>query len=99
MIEAVCDSGIASGPVELQGKLVAGTVTTPFSTTTEDVFGHGTAMASIIAARRNNGVVASGLAPGCRVMPVEVSSDQGLYTNFEVSAGSSEPPMRARARS
>jgi subtilisin family serine protease len=52
-----------------------------------DGLGHGTAVASVIAARGDNGVGLSGMAWNARVMPVKVLHDRGWGTTATVIAG------------
>jgi subtilisin family serine protease len=52
-----------------------------------DGLGHGTAVASVIAARGDNGVGLSGMAWNARVMPVQVLHDGGWGTTATVIAG------------
>jgi subtilisin family serine protease len=52
-----------------------------------DRFGHGTAVASVIAARGDDGFGISGMAWDARVMPVKVLSDSGWGTTATMIAG------------
>jgi subtilisin family serine protease len=52
-----------------------------------DGLGHGTAVASVIAARGDNGVGLSGMAWNARLMPVKVLHDDGWGTTATVIAG------------
>jgi subtilisin family serine protease len=52
-----------------------------------DGFGHGTAVASIIAARGDNGFGLSGMAWDARVMPVKVLHDDGWGTTATLISG------------
>ena len=58
-----------------------------------DGLGHGTAVASVIAARGDNGVGLSGMAWDARLMPVKVLHDNGWGTTATMIAG-----LRLRAR-
>jgi subtilisin family serine protease len=51
-----------------------------------DIYGHGTAVASVIAARGNNGYGIAGYCWQCRVMPVRVSVN-GSVTSPQLAAG------------
>jgi hypothetical protein len=74
VIIAVVDTGVAPGITDLDGALVPGWDFTSNSPDgTGDVYGHGTAVASEIAGRGNNGVGIAGYCWGCRIMPVRVS--------------------------
>lgn len=74
VIIAVLDSGVSLSHPDLAGQLVEGINLT--SSNAADVddssVSHGTQIAGIIAARQGNGLGISGLAPGCRVMPVKI---------------------------
>jgi thermitase len=59
---AVVDSGVAANHVDLRGKVVAGYDFHNDNATIEDLNGHGTHIAGIIAARTSNGL---GVASGC----------------------------------
>jgi type VII secretion-associated serine protease mycosin len=71
---AVLDSGVDAHHPQLRGALSAGTdVLDPPGDAWVDCVGHGTAVASIIAARAAPGSGLRGLAPGSRILPVRVS--------------------------
>jgi serine protease len=53
----------------------------------DDHNGHGTFIAGMIAARTNNGVGATGLAYGVRIMPVRVLDSDGLGDAATIGAG------------
>jgi thermitase len=59
---AVVDSGVAAGHPDLRGKVVAGYDFHNNNASVEDLNGHGTHIAGIIAAKTSNGV---GVASGC----------------------------------
>ncbi|WP_309127387.1 S8 family serine peptidase [Microbacterium sp.] len=69
---AVVDSGVEAGNVHLAGALVPGH--TSFgdgsAPADDDLFGHGTAIAGIIAARAVQGSGVVGIAPEAKIMPV-----------------------------
>jgi hypothetical protein len=44
-----------------------------------DVFGHGTSCAGIVAAVQNNSIGVSGLAPKCRVAAIKAANDSGYF--------------------
>jgi subtilisin family serine protease len=52
-----------------------------------DGLGHGTAVASVIGARGDNGFGLSGMAPNARLMPVKVLADEGWGTTATLIAG------------
>jgi len=51
----------------------------------DDVDGHGTAVAGIIAAQQDNRAFGVGVAPGVRVLPVRVLDENGDGTTFDVA--------------
>lgn len=74
---AVVDSGIAASNAHFRGALARGaSLVRPSDGTsaapTEDRWGHGTAVAGVIAARRVNGSTVIGMAPDATLMPVRV---------------------------
>jgi type VII secretion-associated serine protease mycosin len=88
---AVIDSGVDANHKQLANKVRAGTdFLDPGGTGRIDCAGHGTAVASIIAARRVNKVGFRGLAPGVEILPIRVSEKRervdGTATGETVSA-------------
>lgn len=74
---AVIDSGVDLTHPDLRANLRSdGYNFGDNNATPQDVLGHGTVVAGIIAAQRNNGQGGSGLAPDARVLPIKVSSSQ-----------------------
>jgi type VII secretion-associated serine protease mycosin len=89
---AVIDSGVDAEHVQLDGKVVAGTdFLFEGGTGRTDCHGHGTGVASIIAAREVDNVGFRGLAPGARILPVRVSEKQELVDG--TAAGQSVSPV------
>jgi thermitase len=84
VIIAILDTGIDDKQEDLAGKVIA-EVNFTESPTTEDIYGHGTHIAGIIAASAGSGTGMVGLAPDCRLMNVKVADDQGRFDN-EVAA-------------
>ncbi|MGN9811149.1 type VII secretion-associated serine protease mycosin [Micromonospora sp. BQ11] len=74
---AVVDSGVDRVHPQLAGRVLAGTdLLDPGGDGTRDCAGHGTGVASIIAAAPRPGVAFRGLAPDARILPVRVSEQQ-----------------------
>ncbi|MFC5927350.1 type VII secretion-associated serine protease mycosin [Micromonospora vulcania] len=74
---AVVDSGVDRAHPQLAGRVLAGTdLLDPGGDGSRDCAGHGTGVASIIAAAPRAGVAFHGLAPGARILPVRVSEQQ-----------------------
>ncbi len=71
---AVIDSGVDAGHPQLRGRVDTGRDFLHGDPTgRQDCVGHGTAVASIIAARPATGAGLRGLAPGATIVPVRVS--------------------------
>ena len=73
VIVAVVDTGVNPNIKDLKGALVPGKDFVSGGMTSSDQDGHGTLVASIIAARGNNGTGIAGYCWTCKVMPVRVS--------------------------
>ncbi|MEV0809407.1 type VII secretion-associated serine protease mycosin [Micromonospora sp. NPDC050200] len=74
---AVIDSGVDRRHPQLRGRVLDGTdFLDPGGDGTRDCAGHGTGVASIIAAASADGVAFHGLAPRARILPVRVSEQQ-----------------------
>ncbi|GAB3818065.1 hypothetical protein GCM10027605_69920 [Micromonospora zhanjiangensis] len=74
---AVIDSGVDQKHPQLRGRVAAGNdFLDPGGDGTRDCAGHGTGVASIIAAGSTTGTTFHGLAPGARILPVRVSEQQ-----------------------
>lgn len=86
---AVLDTGADATHPDLAGALVAGRSFVEDGPWSEDLHGHGTAMASLVAARpRVRGQSGlEGVAPGVKVLPVRVADRQGRATVADVAAG------------
>ncbi|MGK5522839.1 type VII secretion-associated serine protease mycosin [Micromonospora sp. URMC 107] len=88
---AVIDSGVDRRHPQLAGRVLDGTdLLDPGGDGGRDCAGHGTGVASIIAAAPRDGVAFRGLAPGARILPVRVSEQQvveGRESGRTVSAG------------
>jgi membrane-anchored mycosin MYCP len=88
---AVIDSGVDAAGPQLAGAVLAGAdLLVPGGTGREDCKAHGTAVASIIAARPVGGSGLRGLAPAAKILPVRVServAPTGADTATEPGAG------------
>ena len=77
IIVAVIDSGVDADHPQLTGRVVEGTdYLDPGGDGGLDCAGHGTAVASIIAATPHRGVGFRGLAPKAKILPVRISEQQ-----------------------
>jgi thermitase len=86
VVIAVLDTGIDQKQEDLVGKVIA-EVNFTDSPTTDDIYGHGTHIAGIIAAAANNGVGIAGLAYNCSLMNVKVADDQGRFDSSVAAKG------------
>ncbi|MGB2568791.1 type VII secretion-associated serine protease mycosin [Micromonospora citrea] len=74
---AVIDSGVDRRHPQLRGQVLDGAdFLDPGGDGSRDCAGHGTGVASIIAAAPGDGVAFQGLAPRARILPVRVSEQQ-----------------------
>lgn len=83
VIVALLDSGVDMAHTEVASKLVGGYDFVDKDTIPQDMNGHGTHVAGIIAAVTNNGEGMAGLSWGARIMPLRVldASGNGSYAN------------------
>ena len=82
---AVVDTGVDGNSGDLRPNLVAGWNFYDGNADTRDTVGHGTLIASIIAAPANNGGYV-GIAPEARILPVKIMGD-GEFRNAAAVAG------------
>jgi type VII secretion-associated serine protease mycosin len=93
---AVLDSGVDATHPQLAGAVVRGEdLLTPGGTGQRDCVGHGTAVASIIAAAPRPGVDFAGLAPKARVMPFRVTEREVVDGRPQGREGSPEGLAKA----
>jgi thermitase len=83
---AVLDTGIDTSHEDLAGKIVE-SVNFTNSKTDQDVNGHGTHIAGIIAADRNNGIGITGAAPNAKLLNVKIAEDSGTVWASNVAKG------------
>lgn len=90
-VVAVVDSGVDGSHPDLSGAMVAGVNTRTdrgdYTPPTQDLDGHGTHVAGIIAARDGNGKGGAGVAPGASIMPVKVLDSDGSGWMADVIEG------------
>ena len=86
VIIAVLDSGVAADHPDLADKLTVGWNTVDDNSQTDDVFGHGTEVASVAAAATNNRLGIAGVSWNSPVMPVRVSNEQGQASTRSIAA-------------
>jgi subtilisin family serine protease len=72
----VCDTGVDANHVDLRGNVILpGYNTVDGSTRSSPVNIHGTAVSGLIAAKANNRIGVSGIAPSAKILPVRVTND------------------------
>lgn len=77
VVVAVLDGGVDATNPDLRGKVLPGRdLVHGAANAWADVDGHGTSVAGIIAASRNNGVGIAGVAPDARILPVKYGEYQ-----------------------
>ncbi len=85
IIVAVLDTGIDSSHPDLAGQVIK-EVNFSSSPTSGDIYGHGTHIAGIIAAKLDNQGIA-GVAPSSRLLNVKVAEDDGTCDIENVASG------------
>jgi Leucine-rich repeat (LRR) protein/subtilisin family serine protease len=83
---AVVDSGVCANHPDLVGRLLDGWDFIEDDDAPQDAFGHGCAIAGIIAANIDNGAGIAGIAPNAQIMPLRVLDEQGIGTYSDVAA-------------
>lgn len=86
VLVAVLDTGIDKEHEDLFGRVVA-EIDLSNSPSSADYYGHGTAIAGIIAADADNGLGIAGLAPASLLVNVKVADDDGSCQLSALAAG------------
>ena len=86
VVVAVLDSGIDTKHEDLAGTIIS-SVNLTTSSTAEDILGHGTHVAGIIAAGTNNGVGIAGTNRNVKLLNVKVADDNGDCSSIDVANG------------
>ena len=89
IIVAVLDNGVELTHPDLSANLVTGydavdTVHAYGGAPMESLAGHGTAVAGIIGAVKDNAIGISGVAPGCKIMPIRVGFYNPISNGEEI---------------
>jgi len=83
---AVLDSGVDNNHPDIAEK-VDGHVNFSNGETGDDKYGHGTHVAGIIAATKDNGIGVAGVCPTCRILDVKVLNDTGYGSTSAIANG------------
>jgi len=86
VLVAILDTGIDRGHEDLAGRVVD-EVNFSDSPVLNDLNGHGTHIAGILAANADNGIGIAGVAPGCLIMNVKVADDRGRCDATAIADG------------
>ncbi len=84
---AVIDTGVDLSHPDLTGQIVAQADMVDNDGNAQDDDGHGTHVAGIIAANANNGIGVAGIAPGTKLIAVDVFYNDGNAYSLDVAEG------------
>lgn len=87
VIVAICDTGVRKTHEDMVGRFVSGYNSASNQTEANggqvnDIHGHGTHVAGIVAATGNNGKGVAGMAWGVKIMPIRVSNSSNGGSNI-----------------
>ncbi|HPQ20076.1 MAG TPA: S8 family serine peptidase, partial [bacterium] len=85
VIIAVLDSGLDLAHLDLQANIKSGYDFVNDDADASDDNGHGSMVAGIIGAVKNNSIGISGVAPKCKIMPLKVLDSEGYGTYADVA--------------
>jgi subtilisin family serine protease len=84
---AILDTGVNSNHVDLKDNIVPGWDFADDKQNTNDLVGHGTHVAGIVAGQNNNGIGITGIAKGSKIMPIKVLDDEGNGDDANIVEG------------
>lgn len=87
VVVAVLDTGVDYTHPDLAGQIINGPDYAVGDNDPKDKFGHGTHVAGIIVAKANNGIGVAGVAPGAKVLNIEVLNASGGGSIFAIAKG------------
>lgn len=79
---AILDTGVDGTHPDLVNQMIPGYNAVDGSSTTTDIFGHGTKVAGTAAATSNNAIGVASIAWNSKIMPVRVSNDSASGTAY-----------------
>lgn len=86
VIVAVIDQGIDVNHPDLKGRILPGyNAVNPMNQGTPDF--HGTHVAGIIAANKNNGIGGYGVNPNAKILPIDVFDRQWIASDYAIAQG------------
>jgi thermitase len=87
VVIAVVDTGVDASAPDLSGGVLPGRDVSASGAPTTDAVGHGTAVASVLAARTNNGIGIAGACGRCSILPIRITGADGLAPVDAIAAG------------
>ena len=85
VVVAVIDTGVDPTHPEMEGRLVAGRDFVDGDELPDDVYGHGTGVAAIVAANTDNREGIAGMSWGAKIMPLRTCNEKGGCSMFAVA--------------
>jgi subtilisin family serine protease len=79
---AVCDTGIDAAHPDLSGQLVSGWNTAGNNADTSDIYGHGTKVAGVVAAKTNNLLGVAAVAPSAKILAMRITDRTDGYAYY-----------------
>ena len=84
---AIIDSGVSAATGDIDpDRLLAGKNVADETQSTEDTEGHGTFIAGIIGATKDNGVGIAGIAPGVTIIPIKTTDGSTIHVGVNSAA-------------
>ena len=87
VVIAVLDTGVTVDHPDLTGKLLNGWNAYDDNSETDDVLGHGTSVAGVVAAASDNGTGIAGVSWASPILPVRVTNENGQASSRSIAAG------------
>jgi len=84
---AILDTGIDNNHEDLAGQVILSKDFTGSASGTNDLYGHGTHVAGIVAAVTGNGMGVAGVCPNCKLLNIKVLNDSGYGAYSWVASG------------